>query len=209
MPAAVTDPYAVAADYRARVDKTGTSDDTLILAQLTSVSRWLDKELRRFFTKDAAAITRVFDGNGEMRLWLPDIATSTGLVVKADLDADYLFTDETALVLDTDFWLGPPNADKGPEPRPWEYIEVSPNSTLLSCWPLQQRSIQIAAIWGWPAVPGIIMELTCNITRDWRDRTLAGPVDTLSIGGSGVGISRETFLMLQDVRRMYGLPQPF
>jgi hypothetical protein len=209
MPAAVTDPYATEVEYKARVDKTGTGDDALLLVQLTSVSRWLDKELRRFFTKDAAAITRVFDGNGELRLWLPDIATSTGLVVKADLDGDYVFTDETALTLDTDFWLGPPNADKGPEPRPWEYIEVSPNSTQLSCWPLQQRSIQIAACWGWPAVPGIVKELTCYITRDWRDRQQAGASQTLEIGGMGVRISSETFLMLQDVKRMYGLPQPF
>lgn len=207
--AAVTDAYATAAEYRARVGKTGTGDDTLLDLQLGAVSRFLDKRLRRFFTKDAAAVTRVFDGNGEVRLWLPDIASSTGLVVKVDLDGDYLFTDETALTLDTDFWLGPPDADKGSEPRPWEYIEVSPNSTLLSCWPDQGRSVQIAAIWGWPAVPNAIKELTVNITRQLRDLETAGGALVLQDIETAAQISPQTSYLLVAIERMYGLPQPF
>ena len=85
---AVNDVYVSVAEYKDRVGKSATGDDEEILAQLTAVSRYLDKRLRRFFTKDVAVVTRIFDGNGELRLWLPDIATSTDLVVKVDLDGD-------------------------------------------------------------------------------------------------------------------------
>jgi hypothetical protein len=175
MTAAVTDPYVTAAEYKARVSKTGADDDIEITAQLLTVSRFLDLRLGRFFTQDAAVVTRIYDGNGETCLWLPDdIATSTGLVVKVDLDGDYSFADETALTLDTDFWLGPPNADKGPEPFPWEILQVNPNSGQLSEWPDQARAIQVTAKFGFPTVPGAIKEATISITRQLRDAHLGG-----------------------------------
>src|SRR3990172_7553843 len=126
--AAVTDAYATPAEYRARTDKSDLGEDTEIDGQLSAVSRFLDKRMRRFFNQDAAVVTRTYDGNGRAKLWLPDdIATATGLVVMADLDGDYDFSDETALVLNTDFWLGDYDADKGSEPRPFEWLGIHPN----------------------------------------------------------------------------------
>src|SRR3972149_2249474 len=104
---AVVDSYATLAEYKVRVNLTTTGDDAAITAQLGAVSRLIDRECRRFFTQDAAVVTRIFDGNGASRLWLPaDIATATGLVVKVDLNGDYDFLDANeSLTLDTDFWL--------------------------------------------------------------------------------------------------------
>src|SRR3990167_5079751 len=109
---AVTDAYATAAEYRERTTKSDASDDDTILAQLKAVSRWLDRRLRRFFTQDAAVVARIYNGNGEQILWLPDdIATATGLIVKVDLNGDYDFSDSgETLSINTDFWLGPYNA---------------------------------------------------------------------------------------------------
>ena len=210
MVAAVTDPYATALEYRARTGGSGTGDDATILLQTTAVSRYLDARLRRFFTQDAAAVTRIFDGNGQEKLWLPaDIASITGLIVTVDLDGDYSFTDETALVLDTDFWLGPMNADKGAEVRPFEWMKVHPNSTRLSIWPEQQRAIQITAIWGWSAVPSAIKELCIAITRQLRDMEESGFTLTLENVDAAIRVSPQTAWLLRDIEREYARPPSF
>ena len=98
MVAAVTDPYVSATDYKAWVGKTGTGDDTELAAQVIAASRFIDKECGdeespRFFTQDASVVTRLFNGNGLTRLYVADIASLTGLVVKVDLDGDFDFGD--------------------------------------------------------------------------------------------------------------------
>ena len=60
---AITDAYALAADYKARVEKTGTADDTEIDSVLLAVSRLIDRETSRFFTRDVAVVARVYDGS--------------------------------------------------------------------------------------------------------------------------------------------------
>jgi len=205
---AVTDPYATAAEYRDRVDKTDTGDDATILAQLTTVSRFLDLRLRRFFTQDAAAAVRTFDGNGEALLWLPaDIATTTGLVVKVDLNEDYDFTDSgETLTINTHFWVGPADADKGPEPRPYECLEVVPNNGLFDVWPDQKRVVQVTAKFGWPAVPGGIKERTIDLTRQMRDVLEAGATMTLQSIDTALPLSPQLRLLLWDIERQYARP---
>lgn len=195
----IADAYATLAEYKGRVGKSGVEDDAEITAQLLTVSRFLDLRLGRFFTQDAAVVTRLYDGNGETRLWLPDdIATSTGLVVTVDTDGDYSFADETALTLNTDFWLGPPNADKGPEAFPWEYLDVHPTSGVISEWPDQQRAIQVTAIFGFPAVPGAIKEATIAITRQLRDAHVGGAAMAVQDIETAVSFSQQ----LADVRTL-------
>ena len=208
--AAVTDAYATAAEYRGRVDKSSTVDDALLGALLLAVSRQLDKECERFFTQDATAVTRdPYDGNGLARVWLPDdIATATGLIVTADLDGDYSFADETALTLDTDFWLGPPSADKGPEPRPWQFLEVHPDSTRLSVWPKQRRAIKVTAKFGWPAVPGAIKEATVLICRELIDLEKSGFTLILQNLDQAINLSPTAFGIMQRIKREYGRRMP-
>jgi hypothetical protein len=214
MPAAVTDAYAVAADYRARIDKTDTSDDTVLDAILLAVTRLLNKETGRFFTKDAAAVTRLFHGSeavpGEAevegeRLYVVDIAETAGLVVKVDLDDDNSFggSDET-LTLDTHFWLGPLNADKGPEPQPFRFLEVLRNNTRLSRWPDRPRSVQVDAKFGWPAVPGAIKEATILICREMVDLQKAGFTLNLQNLDQSIQLSPAAFGILQRIKRVYG-----
>jgi len=206
--ASISDPYATAAEYRDRVDKTDTGDDATILAQLTTVSRFLDLRLRRFFTQDAAVVVRTFDGNGEALLWLPaDIATVTGLVVKVDLNEDYLFTGATeTLTINTHFWVGPADVDKGPEPRPYECLEVVPNNGLFDVWPEQQRAVQVTAKFGWPAIPGGIKERTIDLTRQLRDVQEAGAAMTLQNIEAAIPLSPQLRLLLWDIERQYAKP---
>src|SRR5581483_9366143 len=117
---AVTDAYATAAMYRATDrGKIDTSRDSDVDADLLAVSRYIDAQLGRFFTKDASAVARVFEGGKSgWRLRVDDIAVNSGVIVKVDMNYDGSFSGETAWSA-TDFTLYPLNADKGPEPRPW------------------------------------------------------------------------------------------
>ena len=139
---AISDAYATLAEYKARVNKTVTGDNTEITAVLVAVSRLLDKEVERFFTKDAADIVRVYDGNGGRRLYIDDLS-ATPTSVKADLNGDYDYADsDETLTVNTHYWVGPPNADKGPEPRPFTFLEIRPDNSVLSKWPDQLRAVE-------------------------------------------------------------------
>jgi len=85
MVAAVTDAYATAEEYRARVSQSDATGDDVLLDQLSAVTQYLKNRLGRFFTRDAAVVVRTLDGNGQRRLYVPDIATTTGLIVKVTL----------------------------------------------------------------------------------------------------------------------------
>ena len=201
---AVTDAYASAAEYRDRVEKSATGDDTPILVQLTAVSRYLDRRLGRFFTQDAEAVARTLDGNGEARLWVPDIATITGLLVKVDLDADYDFDDsDETLTINTHFWVGPANADKGPEPNPYLYLQIVPNNGRLSKWPDQLRSVEVTAKHGWPAVPGAIKEASIVLVHQLRDLEQEGFTMSLESIDSTIRSSPQMSAFLLDLEERY------
>jgi hypothetical protein len=155
----VTDPYATAAEYRAALDKTDTAEDAEVLLDLTSVSRWLDMEYGRFFTKDAAAVARKFYGRAttDYALRIDDLVSVTS--VKSDDNDDG--TAETTWAA-TDYQLLPLNADKGSEPRPYDHIIVPRWSTKGAF--VDRRLIEITGVWGWPAVPEAIKRATIYIT---------------------------------------------
>lgn len=178
----VIDAYATLAEYKTRITKTKTSDDASITAALPAVSRYVDKECGRFFTQDAAAVARVYDGNGLTRLYIDDLATVTDLAVKVDINGDWDYADpDETLTIDTHFWPGPANAALGAEPSPYLWLDLVPNNARLSRWARytlwpgqtdygvsgasQIRAVQVTGKWGWPAVPGAIKELTIALTH--------------------------------------------
>src|SRR3972149_9993032 len=124
---AVTDAYATAAEYRSRGGQSDATDTTLLDALRAAVSRLIDRECERFFGIDASVVARLYDGNGLTRLYIDDVATVTGLVVKVDLDDDFAFVgaDET-LTKDTHYWIGPANAALGPEGSPYRFLDIVP-----------------------------------------------------------------------------------
>ena len=88
---AVTDSYATASTYRDLISKTDTAEDTEIDADLKSVSRYLDRTLGRFFTKDASAAARIFmrgPHTDPRILWVDDIKVSpTSIKIDEDTTA--------------------------------------------------------------------------------------------------------------------------
>ena len=203
---AVTDAYATAAEYRARVDKAGTGDDAAVLpSQLAAMSRYIDWKTQRHFTQDAAVTTRLYDGNGKSDLRLEDdIASVSGLVVKVDTDGDYDFSEpEETLTLNTHFWLDAPRAAFGSEPQPWGRLQVVPSNGVLSAWPCQRRAVQITAIFGWPAVPAAIKEATIALTRQLRDIQTSGMTLTLENLDAQIQVSPQASNIIRDLIKVY------
>lgn len=157
----VSDSYATAAQYRAILGKTDTSEDAEILDDLTAVSRYMDGKLGRFFTKDAAAVKRVYVPSAASdTLWVDDLAAAP-TSIKVDEDLDGSFADETAYA-GTDYELRPLNAADGPETWPYTHIIIPPWSKKGN-WPRGGR-VEIDAVFGWPAVPKAIERATIHLT---------------------------------------------
>jgi len=202
---AVTEAYASAPEYRGRTTKTDTGDDETIVEQLVAVSRLIDRECERFFGIDAAVVMRLYDGNGLTRLYIDDVATVTGLIVKADLDDDFAFVgaDET-LTKDTHYWIGPANAALGPEVSPYRFLDIVPANARLNVWPEGPRKVQVTAAFGWPSVPPAIKEATILVTRELRDLEESGFTLSLQSIDTGINLSPVAFSVIQRVKAEYG-----
>lgn len=148
--AAVTDSYASVEDYRAYFKGIDGTNDPRVQAALDTASRYIDSVAGgRFFTKDAAVVARSFYPPYAGRsLYVDDIASTSGLVIKSDVNIDGTF--ETTFA-STDYQLKPLTAAAGPEPTPWNCIYIPYWSTQALFVP--QVPIQVTALWGHPSMP--------------------------------------------------------
>lgn len=214
---AVADAYASAGQYRAEINKPDTGSDGQIDRDLLAVSRYVEKELGRFFTCDEKDVARDFivsyTGNinpeaenpwkylrrGEPRLIEINDLSADPTSVEADYDGDGV--PDTEFVKDTDFVLYPINADKGPEPKPWMALWIPPWSTTQLLWP-PGRIVRITAKWGWPAVPQAIRHAVIELTAILRLETPRASRD-ISPTGEVLGTSREARGIVADLMRHY------
>lgn len=140
---------------------------------------------------------------------MPDIASVTGLAVKVDTDGDYSFADETGLTLDTDFWLGPwerLTAALTPESAPARFIELHPDSAIVTIFPAQKRAVEVTASWGWPAVPKAVELAAVHLAAILR---LESPRATQRIQeglDAVIGTSRQAQEIISELQRAYGRP---
>lgn len=165
---AITDAYASAAEYRAAVNKDDTAEDAEVLLDLTGVSRFMERKVDHFWTKDASAVTRVFNprfGGRDLDLDAPLVSVTS---IKADTDRDGSFADETAWAT-TDYELLPHNAGDGPESKPYRTIHIPEWSTQALFTPGVR--VQVEAVFGWPAVPEAIKRACIHLTAFLRLET--------------------------------------
>lgn len=210
----VGDAYATLAEYKAAVDKTKTGDDAEIGGQLIAVSRLIDRRTGRFFSVDAAPVARLYDGRKAVRdgtrIYVADVSTLTGLIVKVDLDDDFDFSEpEETLTINDHFWMADANAALGPEPRPWTALDIKPTNGRLDVWPAGPRKLEVTAAHGWPAVPAAIREATISITREWRDLQEAGMTLELEAVDQVVNLSSKAFSIVTRTQAEYSRRVPF
>lgn len=203
----LSDAYSTAATYRALLSKSDTAEDPEILDDLTAVSRFLDYRLGRFFTKDAAVVARVYLPEiATLKLYVDDIASKTGLLVKVDEDLDGLFTDETAWAA-TDYRLLPLNADKEPEAKPWTAIEITPWGTKTRF--ARRYPVEVTATFGWPAVPKAIERATVHLTGILRLETPRATSRIPEGIEAAISASPEAQRILRELAGQYARPRVF
>lgn len=152
--------YATKTDLRARIDPTGVqtysaTDDAVHDAVILALCRAVDRHCGDFFGQ--VTQTRVFTAQWHDLLVVPSlVSVSTG----------GLKTDETGVGTygrtwsATDFVLCPDNAALETPARPYLEIRVDTRSTSTGyAFPTTQRGVQLAGVFGWPAVPSQVKEV--------------------------------------------------
>lgn len=195
----VTDAYATAAEYRAAMGGVDVGRDADIELDLLAISRYLDERLGRFFTKDAAPVVRVFQVPPvlvpDRWLYVTDLAAAPTEVL-IDSDGDHSFAGETPLVLGTDYQLWPRNAPLGPSPKPYEAL-----IPISRVW-IEDRDVQITAVWGWPEIPLPIKRAAIRITALLRLETPRATA-TVNEMGERISTSREAQGIVNDLVERY------
>lgn len=213
---AITDAYATAAEYRTGISpaKTDTSVDGEILNDLTAVSRYIERKLGQFFTKDASAVDRDFwpplsgpvypesenpwkyAGKAAKILHL-DVPLVSVTTLKTDENGDG--TPETTWAA-TDYQLLPMNADKGPEARPYTAIAI-PSWSTQTGWPAG-RLVRINGVFGWPAIPAAVKRSVIQLTALLRLETPRATA-TVNDVGETLEMSGDARNIIRELSRVY------
>ncbi|MGE0057007.1 MAG: hypothetical protein AB7P33_09840 [Dehalococcoidia bacterium] len=164
---AITDPLASVDDYiGVRGD---VQDKNVLLRQLRACSRLYEKETKQFYTKDAAAVARVWVAKyvDYLDLWgtrdgCPGLATSSGLIIKEDSANDGTYATTWS---NSDVEMLPRGANLGTEPKPWDRLSIPPWSTR-SFTP--GRRYQVTGVYGYPEVPAGAIEDVIELCAIWR-----------------------------------------
>ena len=138
-------------DVKTWLGLSGTGQDTNIDIAIDAASRAIDHYTGRVFTISEAVEDRHYDCEFADYAFIDDIATTTGLVVKT-LNEDG--TDDQTLVLDTDYYLYPLNADKLHPKMPFNKIVMAIENggkVLPTHYP---KGLKISAKFGFPIQHG-------------------------------------------------------
>lgn len=189
---AVSDAYATVSQYRSVIGKTDTAQDGDIQTDLLAISRYLDGKLGRFFTQDAAAVARVYvPTKNSTSIQVGDLAANP-TSVKLDTNQDGVF--ETTLTA-TDYELLPLNANKGPEPWPFNEIGLTPWGDYSLFY--KGIRVEVTAKFGWASVPDAIQRATIQMTAILRletpraTRRIAELGDVMEASGDAMNIVRQ------------------
>lgn len=144
--------YCTVDELKHLQQNTNSSSDAEISVAITAASRAIDHWCGRQFGVLSSAAPRYYTATYDSEscgygLWIEDLMTTTGLVVKINTERDGSYGQ--TLTVDTDFRLYPRNAPA--DGRPWTMITGLRNSAYR--FPVWPEGIEITAKWGWTSVP--------------------------------------------------------
>ncbi len=215
---AVSDAYATDVEYRTGSGKAGSGTDASLNADLLAVSRYIDGELGRNFTKDANDVARQFDapriksrhyradwaesenpwlyGGLTRRLEIDDLVSVTSIIIDSARSGTFTAPPLAA----TDYQLWPPNAPTGPEPAPYIAIELTEWGSQAG-WP-PHAPIQITGKWGWPAVPIGVKQACIQLTAILRNESPRARRE-MTAPGVVLGMSAQAQSIVMDLINSY------
>lgn len=134
----------------------------------------------RTFFADTVASARVFVPSTYWSCEVDDIASTSGLIVKTDDDADGVFETTWAA---SDYQLEPLNQRLNGQP--WPYTKVGAVGSREFSFDGRRPLVQVTAKWGWPAIPSAIRQ-AAQIQATSLFKSADAPLGIAGFGDVGV-----------------------
>lgn len=200
---AISNGYTTVATFQSYTGmSTITADETVNIEKaIESASRSIDRMTNRRFWADANATARQYRATDFYRLFVDDISSTTGLIVKTDTGGDGTF--ETTLTLNTDYILDPVNAPQLERP----FTIVTMVGTRLFPSPVNLRpGVQVTAKFGWynGTPPDDIEEACLILSTDLvkRASSVGGVLGLSELGAIRMSpLGRDVQAMVRPYRR--------
>ena len=200
---AISNGYTTLATFQAYTGmSTVTADETINIEKaIESASRSIDRMTNRRFWADASATARQYRATDFYRLFVDDISSTTGLLVKTDTGGDGTY--ETTLTFNVDYILDPINAPQ--QERPFTVVTMV--GTTLFPSPINLRpGIQVTAKFGWyNGIPPDDVEEACLILSTdlvKRASSVGGVLGLSELGAIRMSpLGRDVQAMVRPYRR--------
>lgn len=183
----------------------GTAQGTAEIAfAIGAASRAIDEYTGRQFGLMGSAVPRyytAFKVDALQAIVIDDLMTTTGLTVEINSSPGGAY--DTALTLNTDYYLGPLNA--AADGRPWTALITRDASLLL--W---DGGVQVTAKWGWSEVPAQV-EQACLVQalRFWKRKEAPFGVAGSPQQGSELRLLNrldpDVQMLVDPLRRVWGV----
>lgn len=200
---AISNGYTTLATFQAYTGMpTVTADETVNIEKaIESASRSIDRMTNRRFWADATATARQYRATDFYRLFVDDISSTTGLIVKTDTGGDGTY--ETTLTFNVDYILDPINAPQ--QERPFTVVTMV--GTTLFPSPINLRpGIQVTAKFGWynGTPPDDVEEACLILSTDLvkRASSVGGVLGLSELGAIRMSpLGRDVQAMVRPYRR--------
>jgi hypothetical protein len=200
---AITNGYTTVATFQSYTGMTTiTADETVNIEKaIESASRSIDRMTNRRFWADTNATARQYRATDFYRLFIDDISSTTGLIVKTDTGGDGTF--ETTLTFNTDYILDPVNAPQLERP----FTVITMVGTTLFPSPVNLRpGVQVTAKFGWynGTPPDDIEEACLILSTDLvkRASSVGGVLGLSELGAIRMSpLGRDVQAMVRPYRR--------
>jgi ribonuclease BN (tRNA processing enzyme) len=178
------DQYVDKTDLKNMIGLSGTSQDNNIDNAINASSRLIDQITGRHFYKSQSVQVKYFTPDNHYILDVPDIATTTGLIVQLDTTDDG--SHNKTITLDTDFYLKAINVTdlEGDNDIPYQTLVILDKRSSERFDPDIVKNVKITATWGFNAIPDAIKQ-ACLLqsSRLWKRKD--SPFSTYGSGDTG------------------------
>ena len=198
---AITNGYATLAEVKVYLKIDDAMEDSLLENIVEAASRSIDRIANRRFYLDGTATARTYRQQNELRVFVDDFGSTSGLIVRTDPNAAGSYV--TTLQLNVDYIVEPVNAAaKG---RPWNYISIISGEAFSLPTNLRPQ-VEVTARWGWPSVPDDINQATLILSADLYKRkdSIGGVLGLSELGAIRMSpLGRDIAAMVRAYKREF------
>lgn len=198
---AITNGYATLVELKSYLKIEDSMEDSLLENIVEAASRSIDRIANRRFYLDSAASARSYRPADQLRVFVDDFGSTSGLVVKTDPNDAGIY--QTTLTISTDYILEPVNAAS--KSRPWNYITIVSGESFSL--PTSYRpQVEVTARWGWPTVPDDINQATLILSADLYKRkdSIGGVLGLSELGAIRMSpLGRDITAMVRAYKREF------